>query len=274
MTNTDPIYISINERPAAILRTMDSLKGQQDVQAAAIGRRSKVPRWLFLAGLPFIALDWLLGYNFLTFTLVAVGLWVAAFWISAGLRRSRPGGPFPPDFATAREVVHTLRDDPDPKRPLFGHVDLTGSQQPAKRFREGKNVRGLAVDFYRDEWLSLKGKLYDGNMLRLSAIQRVKVRKSYWKRSASGKSKLKPAKVGYGQQLKVRLSVNPEVYEITQNPNAVPGARVGKYTLVEIDTTSGIVDVTAQYEAGNVGAADILGVLRVAYDHLARKVSV
>lgn len=271
MPNTDPIYISINEKPLAILRAMDSLKSRQDQQAAAVSRRSRLPGWLFLAGLPLIALDWLLGYNFLTFTLVAVGLWVAAAWMVVSLRRSRPGGPFPPHFAAAREVVHTLRDDPDPKRPLFGHLDLTGAQLPAKRFREGQNARGQAMEYYRDEWLSLKGKLYDGNMLRLSAIERVKVRKSYWKRSMSGKSKLKAAKVATGQQLKVRLSVNPKVYEITQNSRAVPGTRVGRYTLVEIDTTGGMVDLTAEYGAGNVGAADILSVLRVVYEHLSRK---
>lgn len=272
MATADPIYISINNKPAAILQVMDGLESETARHQAAFDRRRRMPRQLFLAGLPFIALDWVLGYNFLTFSLVTVGFWTAAVVTGLALRRSRPSGSFPPNFRAARQVIHTLRDDPDPRRNLFGHVDLSGAQQPAKRFREGTNARGQAMEYYRDEWLSLKTKLYDGNMLRVSAIERVKVRKSYYKRSAiSGKLKLKPAKQASAQQLKVRLSVNPQLYEVVERPTLRPGTSVGVYTVTEATTTGGIIDLTAGSSVHNVPANDLLGVLRLVYQQLQRK---
>ena len=272
MAITDPIYISINNQPKAVLEVMDTLQERQQQHQALYDKRRLVPRWLFLAGLPLLAADFLLGYNFLTCTLVAAGLWLAAIAIGRGLRRIRPGGPPPRHFVATRELLHTLRDDPDPRRGVFGHLDLTGAQQPAKKFRDGTNLAGKAMEYYRDEWLNLKTKLYDGNMLRLSAIERVKVRKSYWKRSAiSGKNKLKPAKVASGQQIKVRLTVNPEIYEVNPTPTGRPGTAIGKYAISELTTQAGIVDLTAVSESDFVDAADILGVLRVAYDQFSRK---
>jgi hypothetical protein len=272
MANTDPIYISINNRPRAVLDVMNGLERRRAEHQSQFNKRRRVPVWLFLAGLPFVGLDWLMGYNYLTFTLVTAGLWGAALAIGRGLARARPSGTFPPRFQTAREVIHTLRDDPDPGRNLFGHLDLSGAQQASKRFREGTNAAGRAMEYFRDEWLSLKTKLYDGNMLRVSAIERVKVRKSYWKRSRiSGKSKLKPAKVASAQQLKVRVSVNPEVYDIAERPNFRPGTTVGGYTVTEASLGNGIVDLTAASAAGGVTSADLLGMLRLAYDQLQRK---
>ena len=130
----------------------------------------------------------------------------------------------------------------------------------------------MPVAHYRDEWLSLKTKLYDGNMLRLSAVERVKVRKGYYKRSRiSGKQKWKAPKVANGQELKVRVSVNPNVYDIAPGPAARPGTRVGHYTLTEFSTAGGIVDLSAAAPPGAVQAGDVLGVLRLAYDSLKRK---
>jgi len=273
MANADPIYISIDNAPSAVLKVMDELESKQTQHQAAFDKRRKLPRNLFLAGLPFVGLDWLMGYNFLTFSLVTAGLWGAAFAISRGLARVRPGQGFPAHFKTAREVLYTLRDDPDPKRNVFGHVDLSGAQQPSKRFREGKNAAGKAVEFYRDEWLSIKTKLYDGNMLRLSAIERVKVRKSYYKRSRiSGKMKLKPAKAANAQQLKVRLSVNPQVYEIAERGKLKVGGGIGHFAFTAVSTAGGIIDVTADSTIRTVPAKEILDLLRLVYDQLQRKV--
>jgi len=272
MANPDQVYISINNNARAVLEVMDGLEARRTVHQAAYDKRRKLPRQLFLAGLPFVGLDWLMGYNFLTFSLVTAGLWGAGFAISRGLARARPGAAFPAHFKTAREVIDTLSDDPDPRRNLFGHVDLSGAQQPAKLFREGKNAQGKAVEFYRDEWLSLKMKLYDGNMLRVSAIERVKVRKSYYKRSAvSGKMKLKPAKAANAQQLKVRLSVNPQVYEIAERGNLKVGRGVGQFAFTQVSTAGGIIDVSADSTIRTVPARDILSLLRLIYDQLERK---
>jgi hypothetical protein len=61
--------------------------------------------------------------------------------------------------------------------------------------RATKDTRDRTTEHFRDEWLALEAKLYDGNILRVSAIQKSKKRKSYWKRSSiSGKMKMKPEK--------------------------------------------------------------------------------
>jgi hypothetical protein len=272
MATADPIYVSINNQPGAVLTVLDGLENRRATHQAAFNKRRRVPFLLFLAGLPFIALDFVLGYNFLTFSLITVGLWLAAIIISVQLRRSALSATFPPRFATAREVIRTLRDDPDPRRNLFGHLDLSGAQQPSKLFRTGANASGLPVDFFRDEWLSLKAKLYDGNMLRLSAVDRVKVRRSYTKRSRiSGKLKTKPAKVANAQQLSVRLTVNPQVYEMVAPRPIKPGTQAGAYTVQMLTMANGIIDLTAGSASANIAPADILAVLRLAYDQLQRK---
>ncbi|HNO12164.1 MAG TPA: acyl-CoA carboxylase subunit beta, partial [bacterium] len=73
--------------------------------------------------------------------------------------------------------------------------------------RETQDAQSRTTQLFNDPWLSLKAKLYDGNVLRVTAIQKTKKRKSYWKRSRiSGKSKLKPEKFkGSQQELKVRI---------------------------------------------------------------------
>jgi hypothetical protein len=273
MANTDPVYLSMNDRPRAILRAMDEMLTRRTDLESRYKRRRWIPWLLLLAGAPWFLIDLALGYNCLTFTLVTAGFWAAALVTGIAQWRARPGPAFGPQFQAAREILYTLRDDPDPKRNVFGHVDLSGAQQASKLFRESTNAAGLPVAHYRDEWLSLKTKLYDGNMLRLSAIERVKVRKGYYKRSRiSGKNKWKAPKVANGQELKVRVSVNPTVYEIAPGPSSRRGTAVGRYTLTEFSTAGGILDLSAAGPPGSVQPADVLGVLRLVYDSLKRKV--
>jgi hypothetical protein len=272
VANIQPIYLSMNDKPQAILRAMDDLMAQRDAYEARLKRRRGLPWLLFLAGLPWVGVDYLLGYNHLTCSLVTVGCWIAAIVVGVVQRRGRLGPALGPEFQAAREIIHTLRDDPDPRRNLFGTLDLSGPQQPSKLFREAKNRAGLAVNFYRDEWLSLKTKLYDGNMLRVSAVDRVKVRLGYHKRSRiSGKQKWKAPKIANAHQLKVRLSVNPQVYEIAPGAAARPGTQIGSYRLSEVSTSGGIIDLSAITTADHVQASDVLGVLRLTYDMLKRK---
>jgi hypothetical protein len=267
-----PVHLSLNDQPQAILRAMDQLLARRQDYDARLQRRRGIPWLLFFAGLPWVFLDLLLGYNFLTFTPVTVAFSLAAIVTGLIHRRAAAGPAFGPQFQAAREILHTLRDDPDPRRPVFGHLDLSGAQQASKLFRTGKNLTGLDVNYYRDEWLSLKAKLYDGNMLRVSAIDRVKVRQGYYKRSRiSGKNKWKAPKVANAQQLKVRLSVNPQLYEIAPGPAARLGTQIGRYTLAELSTTGGIIDLSADAPAGPASSGDVLGVLRLVYDMLKRK---
>jgi hypothetical protein len=272
MANYDPIYLSLNDDPRDIITAMDDLVARRTKTATTYQQRRWLPWALVLAGLFFLALDFVLGYNSSLFMLLCIGWWMVAFVVWLALRRNRAGGSLAPEYHTAREVFYTLRDDVAPKKFFFGHLDLTGPRQSSKVARTARNALGRNVSFYRDEWLSLKAKLYDGNMLRVSAIQRMKVRDSYTKRSASGKLKMKAALVKDDrQQLSVRLSVNPQVYDVATMHLLQPGARIGTYTIVQCTNDGGIVNVVANAATSPVTATDIVSVLHAVYDQLQRK---
>jgi hypothetical protein len=139
--------------------------------------------------------------------------------------------------------------------------------------RETKDSRDRTTQYFRDEWLALKAKLYDGNILRVSAIQRSKKRQPYWKRSrVSGKLKQKPAKFkGSEQQLKVRIAVNPEVYKIVPNNKFRQGVSVGKYTLDQLITEGGIISAVARSPFEEIETDQILNFVKSAYSLLERK---
>jgi hypothetical protein len=272
MANYDRIYLSLNDDPRDIISAMDDLVTRRAKTATTYQQRRWLPWALVLAGLFFLILDFVLGYNSSLFMLVCIGWWIVAIVVWVAMRRNRAGGPLAPEYATAREVFYTLRDDVAPRKFFFGHLDLTGPRQPSKVARTAKNALGHNVSFYRDEWLSLKAKLYDGNMLRVSAVQRMKVRDSYTKRSASGKLKMKAALIkGDRQQLSVRLSVNPQVYDVTAIRLLTPGTRIGPYTIVQCTNDGGIVNVIANAATSPVTATDIVSVLHAVYDQLQRK---
>ncbi|MBK9209451.1 MAG: hypothetical protein IPL71_14565 [Anaerolineales bacterium] len=139
--------------------------------------------------------------------------------------------------------------------------------------RETKDTRDRTTQYFRDEWLSLKAKLFDGNVLRVSAIQKSKNRKSYWKRSSiSGKMKMKPEKFkGTEHDLKVRIVVNPDAYQIVSNQEFRQGASVGKYTISQLSTEGGIINVVASSPFEEVEQAQILNFLKSTYSLLQRK---
>jgi hypothetical protein len=271
MTNYDPIYLSINDNPRDIIAALDDLTARRAKTQGAYQQRAWLPGVLALVGVFFCGLDFILGYSGSFFILLGAGLLVVALVVWIALRRRRASQPFSPHFDTAREVFHTLRDDVAPKKFFFGHVDLTGTQQKTKVARTAKNALGRQVSYYRDEWLSLKTKLYDGNMLRVSAQRRMKIRDSYWKRSMSGKMKSKPALVKDDVQvLNVRLSVNPQVYAIVPQ-TLKSNIQVGRYTIDQWQNDGGILSVVAHARVQMIEAGDILLVLRLAYDQLQRK---
>ncbi|MBN2549805.1 MAG: hypothetical protein JXB15_11640 [Anaerolineales bacterium] len=270
-----PIYLTMNDKPRAILSGMDELPAKRQNLLELSRRRKWFPLVLFLAGFGFPLLDLLvmvLGYRMCVFSLVTPVCWIAALVMWIALRRNRMPV-IPPLYQTVREILYTLRDDVDPKRTYFGHLDLSGTRLPTKVARETSNALGQVTQQFRDEWFSLKTKLYDGNALRLSAVQRDKVRKGYWKRSAiSGKMKWKAEKFkGSLQELKVRISVNPEAYEIADTQTLPVGMTVGAYTIQQISANGGIIDLVAGSYTPHIEAVDVLSVLKAAYGLLKRK---
>ena len=97
---------------------------------------------------------------------------------------------------------------------MSGWLDLTGAKQESKETRRKTSRSGQPIVYYRDEWLRLKTRLYDGNVLRLSLIERVKDRESYWKRSRSGKYKHRSGSSEFRHQLQFSVSVGLDTYQI------------------------------------------------------------
>ncbi len=278
MAAYDPVYLSLSDDPLTIVGKMDEFQASRHKALQANDRRKRIPLFLAFAGVGLVGFDlfffWLLlRYNVCLLTPVAVICWIAAIVIAIALRKARLRS-LAPAFTEAREIIYTLRDDIKPGSGFLGHVDLTGLEQQSKIAREVKDELGRTNRLYMDPWLNLKLKMYDGNILRLSAVERTKTRLGYWKRGQiSGKNKWKPDKFkGRVAELKMRLAVNPEVYEISLQPELRLGAMVGEYAIAQADGNGGILTVIAT-TSGEPKAVDILNVMRVAYNSLKRKVT-
>ena len=270
-----PVYLSIADDPDAVIEGMDRFAAETQKTESAGDRWRWIPIAIFFGGLGLMAIDGillLLGYTSFVFTVGGILLWAAALVMARSLRKS-DSHDFSPRYAGTKQILHTLRDDLKPESTFLGHLDLTGAMLDTKVARETKDTQDRITQHFRDEWLALKAKLYDGNVLRVSAIQKSKKRKSYWKRSRiSGKMKMKPEKYkGAAQFLKVRIAVNPEVYQIIPTKEFRPGVNVGKYTISELKTEGGIIDITASSPFEEVESEHILGFLHSTYSLLHRK---
>ena len=270
-----PVYVTLADRPDTIMRGMDNFVAEVQKTETAGDKWRWVPLIIFFAGLALIFIDLfidLLGYFSFVFSAGGVTLWIAAIVLARGLRKS-DSHDFSPRYNGTKQILYTLRDDLKPNSSFLGHLDLTGATLKTKVARSTKDTQDRTTDHFRDEWLALKAKLYDGNILRVSAIQRTKQRQSYWKRSRiSGKMKLKPVKFkGSEQQLKVRIAVNPELYKIVPSSHFRQGANIGKYTITQLSTEGGIIDVVANSPFEEVEHDQILSFIHFTYSLLQRK---
>ncbi len=219
--------MDFSDNPYELLQVM------RDARAAAASFRSS-QRWrrfwlliLFPLGIPFPAIDWLLGFNFFTFTLVTVALWSAGILglLFLGRRQATPS--FGPRYTIAETIFDVLKDDLPRQRPMSGWLDLTGGHQESKVIRKKKAPSGRPVVYYKDEWLRLKMRLVDGNVLRLSLIDRIKERQGYWKVSRiSGKRKFKPGSEAVEHQVLFSVTVNDQAYGLQDfgRLSQIPGA--------------------------------------------------
>jgi hypothetical protein len=274
--NLLPVYLSLADKPDSIIQGMEKLKANVQKTETAGDKWRWVPLIIFFGGVGLIIIDLVfdvLGYFSLIFTAGGIALWIAAIVMARSLRKS-DSQDFPPRYNGMKKILHTLRDDLRPGSTFLGHLDLTGSLLPTKVARTAKDSQDRTTEYFRDEWLALKAKLYDGNILRISAIQKSKKRKSYWKRSRiSGKMKMKPEKYkGSEQDLKVRIVVNPELYQIeSSSPTFKQGLNVGKFTISQLSTDGGIINFVASSPFEEVEHENILNILQSAYALLKRK---
>jgi hypothetical protein len=271
-----PVYITLADKPQSIMQGMDKLVIDIQKTEKAGDKWRWVPMIIFLVGVGLMLIDLLLmilGYTSFIFITGGVALWIAAIVMARRLRKS-DSQDFSPRYNGTKKILHTLRDDLRPSTTFLGHLDLTGALLPTKVARTSKDSRDRTTEYFRDEWLALKAKLYDGNILRISAIQKSKKRKSYWKRSRiSGKMKSKPEKFkGTEHDLKVRIVANPEVYTIAKtSPTFKHGLNIGKFTISQLDTEGGIISFVANSPFEEVEHENILQVIQSAYSLLQRK---
>ena len=275
---TLPVYISLADRPQSILDGMERLKSDVQKTETTGDKWRWIPLIIFLGGVGLVIIDLfidLLGYFSFVFTGGGVALWMAAIVMARSLRKS-DSADFSARYNGAKQILHTLRDDLKPDSTYLGHLDLTGALLPTKVARAAKDAQDRTTEYFRDEWLALKAKLYDGNLLRVSAIQKSKKRKSYWKRSRiSGKMKMKPEKFkGTEHDLKVRIVANPELYSIARtSPTFKQGLNIGKFTISQLNTDGGMITFVANSPFDEVEHENILHILQSAYSLLQRKAS-
>jgi len=273
--NYAPVYVSIADKPDSIIRGMNNFVREAQKTESAGDKWRWIPMFIFFAGIGVALIDvllFLLGYTSFVFIIGGFLLWVAAIVMARSLRKSDILD-FSPRYNGVKQILHTLRDDLKPGSTFLGHLDLTGSMLSTKVARETQDAQNRTTQLFNDPWLSLKAKLYDGNVLRVTASQKTKKRKSYWKRSRiSGKTKSKPEKFkGSHQELKVRIVVNPEAYIIKPNNQFSLNKDVGKYKIQQLSTEGGMINILAVSPFEEVEQEHILGFLKSAYSLLERK---
>ncbi len=263
------IFMDFNQSPREIVQVMT--EAQQQAQTF-LAQKKRQQRWLWLlfpAGLPFLCADVWLGYNFCTFSLVALTLWGGAIFGLIWMRRQGQAPQFGPRFDLARTIFDTLKDDISSKHTMVGWLDLTGAEQDSKKIREKNSQSGQPIFYYHDDWLRLKTRLYDGNVLRLAVIDRVKARQGFWKRSrVSGKNKWRGGSSEKEYELQFSVSVSLDTYEITSIP-LQPGAAIpnSRFVLDEVEAGEGRLSLNA-VASSDFDAWDVLNVLRFGYQHV------
>ena len=175
---------------------------------------------------------------------------------------------FDDKFAAARNVLSVLQDDVQQKGNVEGWLDSTGWNTTSKLTRQKTSPSGRPVHYYSDEWLRLKLKLVDNNVIRLSAVDKVKSRRGFYKRSMSGKQKWKPGSDHPAHQLRIGLSVNPSLYQI--DPIKAGGA-IPQTKLMVDNLTVENNRIQLRASASNpVKSKEVIGALTYLYNHLTR----
>jgi hypothetical protein len=80
-----------------------------------------------------------------------------------------------------------------------GTLDLTGARQKGKLARTARSGGGKTKQYYRDPWFKVKIKLADGNLLRLTLEEKIKVKAG--------------SEVANQSLAKTKLVANPKVYQ-------------------------------------------------------------
>jgi hypothetical protein len=241
------VYLDMGSAPRDVLRVMGKMWAEIERYQKSRARIWIVILVLFGAGVGFWIINhWVDEYANRGFLFLGI-----LFFIGAGvllLYALSSNIPAPGrQFEIAREIIHTLRDDVGSGGRVTGWLDLTGPQQHSKLLRTGHSSSGNIKYYYRDPWFSIKLQLVDGNLLRLTLFERIKVKKGYV--------------AGRRSQIKAKLVVNSQVYEIG------PGLSVEGLTQSDTDL------VLEANTLGSIQAQEVLHSLKAMYTHLYPKKS-
>jgi hypothetical protein len=189
--------VEMADHPKAILEALDQMR--EDVRRYDRSQRiiRRIPAIVIvLAILALVAgffLDALTG----PWPYVLGGVIFLSFFLF-GASQARPKN-VQSHFEAAYQLLHTLRDDTGRRGRVVGTLDLTGARQKGKLARTARSGGGKTKQYYRDPWFRVKIKLADGNLLRLTLEDKVKVK--------SG------SEVGSQSLAKTKLVANPQVYQ-------------------------------------------------------------
>jgi hypothetical protein len=110
-----------------------------------------------------------------------------------------------PRLEAALEGLRLVEDEMPRGKAATGWIDVTGAEQPTKKFAAGTTPSGWEVDVFRDEWFHASGQLRDGAHLRVAAVERRRVKRDRWKAGSSGKRKLKRGSTATAHMLEMKL---------------------------------------------------------------------
>jgi hypothetical protein len=248
------LYFTLNQSPQVILDVMGNVEQQAKATRGSWNRGCLMTLGLLALGVPFFFLDMVMGYNCRTFSLVGGVLWVVAFIVGLRVMKGGRAKVESPQYSAASTIIETLKDDIGKKGRLIGWLDLTGPQQQSKVFRTGRTSSGRTKTYYRDPWLQAKAKLVDGNLLRLTLMEQLKVKKGYV--------------AAREQRLKARIVVNQDLYRIRafsqeEIQTNLPAAR--------LDVQGGIINLAYATTGQKYDPWDVLNSLKFLYSHLEPK---
>jgi len=248
------LYFTLNQSPQVILDVMGNVEQQAKATRGSWNRGCLMTLGLLALGVPFFFLDMVMGYNCRTFSLVGGVLWVVAFIVGLRVMKGGRAKVESPQYSAASTIIETLKDDIGKKGRLIGWLDLTGPRQNSKIFRRGRTSSGKPKIYYRDPWLQAKAKLVDGNLLRLTLMEQLKVKKGYV--------------AAREQRLKARIVVNQDLYRIRafsqeEIQTNLPPAR--------LDVQGGIINLAYATTGRKFDPWDVLNSLKFLYSHLEPK---
>jgi hypothetical protein len=246
------VYLSLNEKPRVILDVMRRVESEALQANQSWNWGCAISLLLLALGVPFVLFDLVLGYNLLTFSLVALLLWALAIALGVYTLISGRAKVEKAKFEAASAIIFNLRDDVAKNGRITGWLDLTGPRQRSKIARTARSASGRTKTYYHDPWLQFKARLADGNVLRLAVIEQQKV-----KRGVVAERSMR---------LKGKIVFNPQTYQMRPFTPSEKAGELPPGTMVNLD--HGVLEVVTALSPTRPDAWQVLNTLKAVYARL------